>query len=312
MAKKKVYKIGICTDCHIMERNPRCRSGNYLEDVLAKLAYIADNNDYVIIAGDLFHIHNNSTLLFNTVYTFFKKYNSDKFHVILGNHDVFSRNTSALNRTTIGSLHYTNALQLHMKEWELAGLTFVPVLVDTKPKEVPSDIDSTNIMIAHKYFENGFAPEESLTRDDIRRLSYKMAFLGHDHSPYEEEFIGQTTLIRMGSLTRIDTQRYNKDREIVYYQLRTIGDGEFEYSREVVPHKPAKEVYLDEAYQHMSAVGAEKKEVSFVQIGDVLSKLTRRAGGINSLDKTLRRLGTPDDSIADIKWRHEINSISYT
>ena len=56
----------------------------------------------------------------------------------------------------------------------------------------------------------------------------------------------------------------------------------------------------------------EINEKPFVQIGDVLSKLTRRAGGINSLDKTLRRLSTPDDSIADIKWRHEINSISYT
>ena len=40
-----------------------------------------------------------------------------------------------------------------------------------------------------------------------------MAFLGHDHSPYDEEFIGQTTLVRMGSLTRIDTQEYNKDRD---------------------------------------------------------------------------------------------------
>lgn len=312
MAKKNIYKVGICVDPHIMERNPRARLGNYLEDVLGKLKYMADNNDYVIIAGDLFHVHNNSTLLFNTVYTFFKMYENDKFHVILGNHDVFSRNNSDLRRTTIGSLHYTNALQLHMNPWELCGLTFVPALVNTNPKDIEVDVDNRNILIAHKYFENGFAPEESFTRDDIRRLGYKMAFLGHDHSPYDEEFIGQTTLVRMGSLTRIDTQRYNKDREIVYYQLRTTGDGEFEYSREVIPHKPSKEVYLEEAYQHMSAVGAEKKEVSFVQIGDVLSKLTRRAGGINSLDKTLRRLSTPDDSIADIKWRHEINSISYT
>jgi DNA repair exonuclease SbcCD nuclease subunit len=309
MAKKE-YKIGIITDVHIMERNPRCRSDRFLETTLAKLEYVAKNNDFVIIAGDLFHVHNNSSLLFNTVFTLFNKY-KDKWHGILGNHDTFSRNTNALNRCTIGSLYYTNVMQLHFEPWELCGLTFVPVLVDTKVKDIPVDVDNTNILIAHKFFENGFAPEESLTKDDIRRLGYKMAFLGHDHSPYDEEFIGSTTLIRMGSLTRIDTQRYNKDREIVYYQIRTIGDGEFEYSREIIPHKPSQEVYIDEAYQHMCATGVKKKEVSFIQIGDVLSKLTRRAGGVISLDKTLRKLGTPEDSISDIKWKHEINNVQY-
>ena len=311
MVKNKEIKIGIINDVHLSERSARCRKDNFLETALGKIEYVAKNNDYVICTGDLFHIHNNSTLFFNTVFTLFNKYKG-KFHSILGNHDTFNRNVNALDRCTIGSLYYTGVLELHFEPWEIAGLTFVPVLVNTAVKDIPVDIDSTNIMIGHKYFENGFAPDESLTRDDIRRLGYKMAFLGHDHSPYDEEFIGSTTLVRMGSLTRIDTQRYNKDREIVYYQLRTTGDGEFEYSREVIPHKPSKEVYLEEAYQHMCAIGAEKKEVSFVQIGDVLSKLTRRAGGINSLDKTLRRLSTPDDSIADIKWRHEINSISYT
>jgi len=311
MAKKKVYKIGIINDVHLSERSARCRKDNFLETALGKLDYVAKNNDFVICTGDLFHIHNNSTLFFNTVFSLFNKHKG-KFHSILGNHDTFNRNVNALDRCTIGSLYYTGVLDLHFKPWELCGLTFVPVTVDMKFKEIPVDVDSTNIMIAHKYFENGFAPEESLTRDDIRKLSYKMAFFGHDHSPYEEEFIGNTTLIRMGSLTRIDTQRYNKDREICYYQLRTTGDGEFEYSREVIPHKPSKEVYLEEAYEHMCAVNVEKKEVSFIQIGDVLSKLTQRAGGVNSLDKTLRRLKTPDAAIADIKWRHEINNISYT
>lgn len=306
-----IYKIGITTDVHLSERAARCRRDNFLETALTKLEYIAQNNDYVIICGDLFHIHNNSTLLFNTLYAFFSKYKG-KFHVIPGNHDIFNRNLTALNRTTLGALYYTNAINLHLSSWELCGLHFEPCLVDTNPKDVPVDVDNRNILIAHKFFENGFASDESLTRDDIRRLGYKLAFLGHDHSPYDEEFFGNTTLIRMGSLTRIDTQRYNKDREIVYYQLRTSGNGDIEYLKETVPYKSSEECYIEEAYQHMCSVGTEKKEISFVQIGDVLSKLTKGAGGVNSLDKTLRRLGTPDSSIADIKWRHEINSVSYT
>lgn len=308
----KEYKIGICIDPHISERSPRARKDNFLETVLGKLEYIAENNDYVVIAGDLFHIHNNSTLLFNTVFTLFNKYKG-KFHAIPGNHDVFNRNLSALNRTTLGSLYYTGVLDLHTKGWDLCGVHFEPCLVNQEPKDVPADVEGTNVLIAHKFFESGFAPDESLTRDDIRRLGYKVAFLGHDHAPYQEDFFGDTALIRMGSLTRIDTQVYNKDREIAYYQITTDGSGEFDYHREVVPSKSSKECYNEEAYEHMCASEeGVKKTISFVQIGDVLAKLNKRVGGVNSLDKTLRRLGTPDESIDDIRWRHEVNHIQYT
>ena len=309
--KKKISKIGIVIDPHLVESNPRCRSDRFLETALAKLEYVAKENDYVVIAGDLFHVHNNGTLFFNTVHTLFNKY-KDKWHAIPGNHDVFNRNVNALNRTTLGSLYYTGVLNLHTKPWELYGLTFVPCLVDTDPKKIQVDADNSDILIAHKFFENGFCPDESLTKDDIRRLNYKAVFLGHDHKPYDEEFVGNSPVIRMGSLTRIDTQVYNKDREIAYYQITTSGDGEFEFERKVIPSTPANKCYMDEAYQHMCSVGTAKKEVSFVQIGDVLAKLTRRTGGVNSLDKTLRKLGTPDKSIEDIKWKHELNNISYT
>ena len=311
MAKKKIYKIGVLIDPHISERSCRCRADNFFEVSLNKLEHIAKENDYVIIAGDLFHIHNNSTLFFNTVHTLFNKYKG-KFHAIPGNHDIFNRNLNALNRTTLGSLYYTGVLDLHTKGWDLCGLHFEPALVDENPKDIPVDIDNRNILIGHKFFENGFAPEESLTRDDIKRLGYKVVFLGHDHAPYDEEFIGESALIRMGSLTRRDTQRYNKDREICYYQITTSGDGEFDYERVVIPYTPSKDCYVEEAYQHMCALNNEKKEVSFIQIGDVLAKLNNRAGGVNSLDKTLRRLNTPEDSISDIKFRHELNGVQYT
>ena len=311
MVKKKEYKIGVCIDIHLIERNFRCRSGNFFETALNKLEYIAQNNDAVVIAGDLFHIHNNSTLFFNTVHALFNKYKG-KFHAIPGNHDVFNRNINALNRTTLGSLYYTGVLNLHLKPWDICGLHFVPVLVDDNPDKIPVDVDNRDILIAHKFYENGFTPDESLTKDDIRRLGYKVAFLGHDHKPYDEEYVGQTTVIRMGSLTRIDTQSYNKDREICYYQITTSGDGEFEYTRQVVPSQSSKDCYVEEAYQHMCSIGNVKKEISFIQVGDVIAKLTRRTGGVNSLDKTLRRLGTPEESIEDIKFKHEINNIQYT
>ena len=55
---KKIYKIGIINDVHLSERSARCRKDNFLETALNKLEYVAQNNDYIICTGDLFHIHN--------------------------------------------------------------------------------------------------------------------------------------------------------------------------------------------------------------------------------------------------------------
>ena len=71
-------KIGICIDPHITDRH-RCRQDNFLETVLGKLEYIAQNNDYVIICGDLFHTNNNSNFIFYQTYKLFNKY---KYHLL--------------------------------------------------------------------------------------------------------------------------------------------------------------------------------------------------------------------------------------
>lgn len=309
---KKITKIAVAIDVHLVERNCRCRRDNFLETALAKLEYLAQNNDYVIIAGDLFHIHNNSTWFFNVVYTLFKKYRG-KFIAIPGNHDVFHRNLAALDKTTLGSLYFTDVLDLKTEPWELAGITFVPALIHTKAEDIPIDEENKNILIGHKFYNQKFDPDESLFEEDIRRLNYNMVFLGHDHKPYPEDFIGNSVLIRMGSLTRIDTQWYNRDREINYYQLTVEEDGTYDFERKVVPHRPCSSVYTEEAYRSMSEVKEERKGlVSFARLGDVISKLTKTSSGAISLDKTLRELGTPDVSIKDIKWRHEANNVSYT
>ena len=312
---KKLIKIAVAIDPHLTERNPRCRRDSFFETAMSKLEYLAENNDYVVIPGDIFHIHTNSMWLFNVVYSMMRRY-PGKFHASPGNHDVFHRNLKALNKTTLGALFYTGALKLHTDEFTLAGLHFVPVIVDQSVDSIPVDEDNNKILIAHKFYEQKFSPEESLFESDIRRLNYNTIFLGHDHKPYDDEFVGNSVIVRMGSLTRIDTQWYNRDREICYYQITTDGEsGKFDFSRKIVPHKKTSEIYTEEAYALMGAPGedkAKKNDISFIQIGDVLSKLTKSSTGTNSLDRTLRALKAPERSISDIKWRHEINNVSYT
>ena len=114
--------VGILIDPHITDRH-RCRNDNFLETVLAKLDYIAQNNDYVIICGDLFHTNTNSHLIFNKVYKLFTKHKG-KFIAIPGNHDLLHNNPNMLEKTTIGSLALTGALKLELSSFKVDGLTF--------------------------------------------------------------------------------------------------------------------------------------------------------------------------------------------
>lgn len=309
MAKK--LTVGIIIDPHLTERSHRCRKDNFLDTALAKLEYVAERCDKVIICGDLFHIYYNSTAFTYKVAAFFMKWHG-KFECICGNHDVFGRNQE-LSKTSLGTLYCANVIEVHTKPWTLNGVEFVPMVVTDDPATFPVDKDNKKILIAHKFYEQPFSPSESLSKADIKRLNYYLAFLGHDHKPYEELAVGNTTLIRMGSLTRIDVQRYNRDREICYYEL-TIEDDWIDYKRRVIPTLPIQEVYTDAALRRMELHHEEKEKpvISFTQIGDAIAKLTKKDGGNVSLDKVLRRIKTPAKSIVDIKARHEINHIEYT
>lgn len=295
-------KIGIIIDPHITDRH-RCRKDNFLETVIEKIDYVASQNDFVIIDGDLFHTNSNSNYIFYLIYKLFMKHKG-KFYAIPGNHDLIHNNLSSLARTTIGSLALTGALNLKFSEFELCGVTFAVSHVMKDLSKVPVDKSNSHILLGHNYLEMEGAEKESLTRDEIRALNYKLVFLGHEHKPYEEEQIGNSTLIRMGSLTRIDTQVYNKERDIYFYQ---VDSNTLEFERIKVPSKPASEVFTEEAYQR---IGRKKEEISFIQIGDVLARFQKRSSGNNSLHEKLVKIAS-DKEIEYIKSLHELNGVRY-
>lgn len=295
-------KIAVLIDPHVTDRH-RCRQDNFLETVINKLDYVASTNDYVIIVGDLFHTNNNSNYIFYRMYKLFMKH-SGKFYAIPGNHDLIHNNLNALEKTTIGSLALTGALNLNFKEFKIDGVTFGVSHVMKDLSKIPVDENNSKILLGHNYLEMGGSEKESLTRNEIRELNYKLVFLGHDHKPYEEEQVGNSVLIRMGSLTRIDTQVYNKEREIYYYQV----DSEtIEFKRIKVPSQPASEIFTEEAFQR---IGRKKEEISFVQIGDVLARFKKKTSGNNSLHEKLLKIAS-EREIEYIKSLHELNDVRY-
>lgn len=299
---RRVSKVGVIIDPHITDRH-RCRRDNFLEATIEKLDYVAKNNDYVIICGDLFHTNSNSNYIFYKMYKFFMKYEG-KFYCIAGNHDLLHNNINMLEKTTIGSLALTGAIKLFFDKFTIGNANFVVSNVIKDMTKIPVDETNSSVLIGHNYLEMEGCPKESFTKDEIRALKYKLVFLGHEHKPYEEEFLGESTLIRMGSLTRIDTQPYNKERKIYYYQLDT---DTLDYERLEVPSKPAEEVFTEEAFQR---IGRKKEEISFIKIGDVLAKFRKRDTGVNSLHAKLVKIANQKE-IEYIKALHELNGVRY-
>ena len=295
-------KIGIVVDPHITDRH-RCRQDNFLETVLSKLDYVATNNDYVLVLGDLFHTNSNSNYIFYKLYKLLMKHKG-KFLAIPGNHDLLHNNLNMLEKTTIGSLALTGALNLKFKGFKIDNAEFEVSHVMKNLGAIPVDTENKKILIGHNYFEMGLAPKESLTREDLAKLNYNLVFLGHDHCPYEEEFIENSILIRMGSLTRIDTQEYNKTRKIYYYQLdsKTL-----EYEKLEVPSKEISEVYTPEAFDR---IGRKREDISFIQIGDALAKFKKKTTGVNSLHERLVKIAN-EHEIDYIKSLHELNNVRY-
>ena len=294
--------VGILIDPHITDRH-RCRRDNFLNTVLGKLDFVASNNDYVLIPGDLFHTSNNTNYIFYKVYELLIKHKG-KFIVTPGNHDLLHNNLDTLDRTTIGSLSLTGALRLEFDSFKIDNAEFQVSHVMKDISKIPVDKENKKILIGHNYLEPVGTAKEWFTRDELRKLNYNLVFLGHDHQPHEEEQIGNSILIRMGSLTRIDTQPYNHNRGIYYYQLDTET---LDYEKKEVPYLPISEVFTDEATKR---VGKVKEDITFIKIGDVLSKFKKKISGVNSLDAKLKKIATQKE-IDYIKMLHEINNVRY-
>lgn len=297
-------KLGICIDPHLQERNPsRYRRDDYLEAILGKISYICENNDKVIIGGDLLNHPNNSVYFFNRVCEVLSAYRG-KIILIPGNHDLFNRSYVDLDKSTLKSLEYADIVDIKTETFYLDKLMIGVSLVGKDITKIPIDTNNNSILIGHNYFEYSSTPEESLTSEDIRELNYNLVFLGHDHSPYEESFIGNSTLIRMGSLCRKTVDKYNENRGIYYYQIDTET---LDYEKLEVPSKPSHEVFTEGAFTELKVnniLGIEK-------FTEVIRKLTKSASGKVSLLAKLKQLEVPKKNIDIIKHIHEENGETF-
>ncbi len=304
-------KIAFITDVHLDHRNPPVRKDDFLQEALNKIKFIADSNDICVFLGDLVHIKNNSDYFFNRLYSFFSSYSKGKFHTILGNHDIHYRNKENLSKVTIGNLFDTGVLQIHKKDFELGGVYIGVSSVEKDMSKLKVNNDNKGILIGHNYFEDSKCPEESFTAEEIRKLNYKYVILGHEHKPHDDLYFttesgGDCILYRIGSLTRIDRQQYNINRDVFYLQYDTETE---ELEKIKVPCKSDEECFSPNAF----IMKKERDSINYDKIAEELEKLKggSREGDI-SLDLTLKKIGCPAHLIKNIKLKHDLNGLQYT
>lgn len=298
-------KIAIVGDPHI-STGFRARIDDYLHTTLDKIVHIAKENDAVIFLGDMFDTCAMPTYVFNETYKALKPFQG-KLHTILGNHDMFHRNVKSLQRTTIGSLSLTGAINLHIdKPFEIDNITFVPVMVDVDFNDIPRDDTNTQILLAHKYYEMMVCPEESLDNSEIKYLNYKYVFLGHDHQPYTSLSISNSVVFRPGSLTRITIDNYNKDRVIRYYQLDTTN---YNIEEVEIPTTPSEEVYLKGSFDKIAKESKTKTDMQ--SLSKLLARFDRKQVSKLSLEEVIRRINGTEEQIAYIRELHRMHNISY-
>ena len=283
--------IAIVGDLHASDNKLRSRVDDYPTVCVDKLICLLELHDHVIVLGDFFNTSTVSTEYCNILIKRLKSYNG-RLHSILGNHDANYR-TLNLDKTAIGLLVNANVLKLHLDTFELEGVKFdvasvVPAL--KLPKK------SADILLGHFYLDNHFAPKESFKLEDLSE--YKKVFLGHDHCPYKTIITDTTDIYRLGSLTRITSDKYNLERNEIRY---AVIEDNYNMRLETLVVEGAEKVFVPEAFNK-----EDNKACNDLTNLDNLISSFKRTGLSEGLStsKILTELETPEDCFEYLKSLH--------
>ena len=246
-------KIYFIPDVHLQEQSPRSRKDSYPTTVLEKLDYIAElansNNATTIFLGDLFNATNMPMNYFYRVVDVFKKFNKVPL-TIAGNHDFPRNNPGLLPRTPLGLLNNIGLID-YLQHYEVEGKVVIEgshfwQAIPKASQVTTTAIPMKKICVAHCFYEDKFAEEHNLHIRDIINLGYDYYIFGHDHTPYEDIKIEDTTIYRIGSLTRGTANENQLIRDQVYIlEYDTILDS---FRRIPIPCLPAKEVFNESVF----------------------------------------------------------------
>ena len=184
----------LCSDIHLREDQPTCRTDNFWEAQWQAIDFLAnlqkENNCIVIHGGDLFHHWKPSPYLLSTTIEHLPK----QFYTILGQHDIPQHALNLFNKCGVRTLEEANKLKvLETCHW---GQT---------PSNPSINIKNRKLLVWH-HLAYIVSPFPGATGGQALSLlkkynQFDLILTGDNHKTFIETYEGRI-LINPGSLTR--------------------------------------------------------------------------------------------------------------
>lgn len=294
-------KILLVGDIHLMDRPPRNRSDDYLEEVLELLRHTVRLErelgcDAVIWAGDVFHHKQPSRTSHRTVLKAIEVVQQyQNLWIVTGNHDISNDVLSTVHeQQPLGVLYAAGAQELvgwhpHLPvfgiPWQQRWL-HEGVVEEVFDEWRRRGSNSSSLAVTHAPI---FPPGtdviyEHLDLEDISTSMQNQGYLyyGHiheDHGIYEYEGV---TFGNVGAISRGSLTEYNQSRQVQV----ALWEPEVGFTSVPLPARPASEVFrIEEA--------AEKKQQR-LDLNDFLAEVGSTTLKISSSDSVITHISSLD------------------
>jgi DNA repair exonuclease SbcCD nuclease subunit len=207
----------LCSDFHLREDTPICRTDDFWKAQWKKVQFIKDlqreHNVPTIHAGDLFNNWKPSPLLLSMAI----EYLPAGFHSIYGNHDLPQHNIELAHKCGINTLVKAGKVEL------LRGIHW-----NNKFEDISILLESgIRMLVWHIITYSGRSPYPGCTDPSATALlrrypKYNLIVTGHNHQSFVVEYEGRL-LVNPGSITRHDADQQDfKPRVYLLYENNTV------------------------------------------------------------------------------------------
>lgn len=226
--------VAFVGDIHVDSTPPNSRIDvDYVQTCVDKLEQIRVkcleyNVKVLIFSGDIFNSIGVVNEVVNRVGKVLQAFTTSgiALFTIYGNHDIpRNQHEAALMKSPLSLLTnfgVINHLDIDSK-LVINGKAVITGVDYYKDIPVVDNNADVNICVAHYYYNVPlFGGSYNLEPSQVEALGYDMIYLGHDHQPYVEEYVGKTTIFRTGSILRGSVHDYNFQRDVGFLVVRDI------------------------------------------------------------------------------------------
>jgi DNA repair exonuclease SbcCD nuclease subunit len=306
--------INIVGDLHLDDRTPRSRVDDYTVAQLYKLDYILSSAPMTIFLGDIFNKPGINFITFYQILTLIQKHKAQgkRILTIIGNHDIYNMCENTLPKTALGLLQAIGLIEIITSDLTVDNLYIntIPLVFNVNKDVLKSyEGDKISVLLGHHFYQSIISPTHCFTKEMLVDLNYKYIFLGHDHQPYEPDYIEKsgTTVFRPGSIMRNAAFDYQVNRVPHYLQLNSETG---EVRTKIIENiKIGRDIFTTEVIEKKQY---DKNDNFLYNIDTIVRQFNNTTiADDQSIQKILLDLKTPPNMMDYLRQLHEREEVKF-